>query len=645
MVHGELDDPGLEFFVQAKESRLSSGGSSSGGEAVDPHSSEGALLDHVMRKLHQAKATTGDMFGGTSATQESKNFDWTTSYTLSLDRIPGSHVSPRIAGKVLFAGKAVKLLQSSGLLATDAKVGSKGKEPRVNVESLGYSSSEAYKYLSSGNSFETVDSAAEEKDTESVAPPKNAPSDRVEPQGTDPQVRAAYQEFVESGGYSVEDTVLFTEQFSSILRHPDQAVELLEAAVEAINDTISNRLWALLRDSYGFLPFLQVIRSTYLLGRGELFQSLLDGVLALTLAPTPAGLEMDNILNWKVLRTSAKLVGLENDDSLNELVKLRVNNADVAVRNFALHKPDLQLIGAAVELSALSHDHSSSAHAKPASRTEEVRAGQRTLVELCRPAASSSYEQFQRVWSHFLRKKVVTGDSKKRASHTGPASMRTTYTEGNENDDISDLDDDFIDGESRADHRSLRAGDEEEFSQAGQRKRQVLKYCPGAIRFVDQKFVSRGFTLGASFACSWNDLRSQLTSQHPFFKGGDLGAESDSADYAEGRVTFPPPGCGAAVVALGSVACCLRGDRKSSTQGHSSSVGTLSIGVKFYGASIYNRQVSCFLSHRTILAIVQFSFDAARCEWCAVFCSVVPPHWCCPGRRKRHKPRVLYHVC
>lgn len=651
MVHGELDDPGFEFFVTGRETHSVIGQPSQPRQYQDSHGE--VLLDQVMRKLYQAKMTTDDMFSGTlngsngngngNGASSTKNFDWTSSYTLSLENIPCSHVSPRIAGKILFAGKAVKLLQSSGLLSRQTSRTNHKKDAGlpVIVESLGYASSDAYKYLSSGCAFDVSPFVAEEKTMDPAALSSGAShafsvSESDAAVGSDPQVRQAYQQYVESGGYTVEDTVQFTEQFSHILRHPDQAVELLEAAVERINDTISNRLWALLRDSYGFLPFLQVIRSTYLLGRGELFQSLLDGVLALTYAPTPAGLEMDNILNWKVLRSSAKLVGLENDDSLNELIKLRVNNADMVVRNFAQHKPDLQLLGAAVELPVLGFD-GPSPHATPVSGSsvaQGLRVGQRTLVELCRPAAATSYEQFQRTWTHFLRKKAVSGDQirnissshKRGASYTSRSVNGLTGEEDGDDDDtqdISDLDDDSLDGDEHTqktsssprptpyDLRRSNGAEDDSYRVPPNNKRGAsLKYCRGAIRIIDQKFVSRGFVQSSTFMCSWNDLRVQLTSAHPFFKAADNDASSEMQPPHAQHGLFPPVGRGIRAVTLGSVACALYGDRKSDAQSQGGTrVGSLAVGVKFYGTK--SRFLQCYVTFTNPFLFFYLLFSSA----------------------------------
>lgn len=584
MIHGELEDPGNEFFILSK-----SVGSQDGRADPMAESSSNGLHDRVLKRLFAAKGSTADQFrSSTSHTDSSSTFDWSASYSLSLNKIASSHISPRIASKILFAGKAVKLLQSSGSAGTPSTRGA-GRPTGGSTGGFTFADSEAYRYLSSGadvtaavvasaddddggedlegNSGTEVAPLPDGKTTQHASPVPALASRRNNQTSnqSSSQTRVAFQTYVETGGFTVEDTVLFTQRFSDVLAHPDQAVELLESAVEAINDTISNRLWVLLRDSFGFLSFLQVIRSTYLLGRGELFQSLLDGILTLTYTATPEPLEMDNILNWKVLRTSAKVIGLENDDSLNDLIQLRVNHSELSVKNFSLHTQDLQLGGAAVEAT---HPHASLAHLT-ASRAGAVRVGQRTMVELCRPTVSSSHEQFERIWSQYLRKKVVGRDEQS-------VSMQIALDQ----EEFSDPDEDSLDGtafpEPSVSHS--RSG-----RQSSDTPAKALKYSCGSVGLVDQKHVTRGFNWCTTFMCGWNEIRAHLTPKHPSFRHIVHDGTSD-------RVPFPPPGSGARVVTLGSISCSLRGDRKASWSGgvHGSGglvggVGTLTVGASFHG--------------------------------------------------------------
>ena len=125
MIHGELEDPSLEFFIQSKENYTKNVQSSSGHDNSTAASSTTApLQDMVLRRLYQAKLDhslpesssnptnlTSNMKGLYNHTISTGSFDWTSSYVLRLERIPSSHLTPRLASKIMFAGKAVKLLQ------------------------------------------------------------------------------------------------------------------------------------------------------------------------------------------------------------------------------------------------------------------------------------------------------------------------------------------------------------------------------------------------------------------------------------------------------------------------------------------------------------------------------------------------------
>lgn len=614
MIHGELEDPGCEFFIQTK-----SGGSSGDREiGMGEPPPRAGLHDKVLHRLFAAKASTADQYKSSDHTTStgghpsSTAFDWSTSYSLSLDKIASSHVSPRIASKILFAGKAVKLLQASGSSAISS---STHNTARSSNTGLGIVESEAYRYLSSGAADVAASTAAEDEsaahihnededlsgsDSDSDCVPTAGATDTKKLATTSLPVshtREAFKAYVETGGFTVEDTVRFTTAFSEVLAYPDQAVELLESAVEAINDAISNRLWVLLRDSFGFLSFLQVIRSTYLLGRGELFQSLLDGILTLTYAATPEPLEMDNILNWKVLRTSAKLIGLESDDSLNDMIQLRVNHADLNVKNFALHTQDLQLIGAAVEVahvipgSSMGVSGLNGAYISKAAGGGGVRAGQRSMVELCRPAVSSSFEQFEHIWSQFLRKKVAGRDE---ATMTVQSALHQEeeFEDGGEQEGyLSDLDGDSLDGTASPQHppEAVSLPSRPSSSQVPPKSppaTKPLRYTYGILSLADQKHVTRGFNWCTTFMCGWNELRVHLTPNHACFR-------SPAAERQSERVPFPPPGSGARVVTLGSIACSLRGDKKAQlasnlrcSGGLVGGVGNLTAGASFHGECI-----------------------------------------------------------
>ena len=167
MIYGDLDDPDSEFFIQSTCSRLRDGGHRSGGGGYNTAMAAPSIEERVLTRLERA-AQSGHRNSAllyshqfdSAAHSEANTFDWTMSYTLSLEHLPESHITPRMATKIIFAGKAVKLLQSSG-------------DMNSMWSSMGFTSSDVYKYLSAGsNSINTsIATAIAEsgRDTESVS--------------------------------------------------------------------------------------------------------------------------------------------------------------------------------------------------------------------------------------------------------------------------------------------------------------------------------------------------------------------------------------------------------------------------------------------------------------------------------------------
>ena len=134
MVFGELEDPGREFFIQSTshQSILTTKLNSNETQGFSTFSSR-SLADRVANRLHSTDKTSPNGPDRLDLSQ----FDWTMSFTLCLENLPESHVSPRMAAKMIFVGKAVKLLQVSGDLN--------------ELSRQGFQASDVYKYLSTGN--------------------------------------------------------------------------------------------------------------------------------------------------------------------------------------------------------------------------------------------------------------------------------------------------------------------------------------------------------------------------------------------------------------------------------------------------------------------------------------------------------------
>lgn len=101
--------------------------------------------------------------------------------------------------------------------------------------------------------------------------------------------------------------------------------------MEKVNSNISRTLWELLDVQYGFRKYLLAMRNMYLIGKGELFQNILDGILDLLEDPsTPSIQDSDSLLNLNILRNAAKLVNLDEE------AFLRAINMRVSVSNIVL---------------------------------------------------------------------------------------------------------------------------------------------------------------------------------------------------------------------------------------------------------------------------------------------------------------------
>ena len=153
MVYGELEDPGREFFIQATahqtqfQSILSNNASRNIQHSNNISSlryATDSIEERVRNRLESAALRNNHSLSFNNYSNnhhfdsvsqgEAAHFDWTMSYTLCLENLPESHVTPRMAAKIVFAGKAVKLLQSSG----DLKSG----------WGTGFTATDVYKYLS-----------------------------------------------------------------------------------------------------------------------------------------------------------------------------------------------------------------------------------------------------------------------------------------------------------------------------------------------------------------------------------------------------------------------------------------------------------------------------------------------------------------
>lgn len=261
-------------------------------------------------------------------------FDWTATYTLRLEMLPESHVSPRMAAKILFCGKAVRMLMETAaeLRRLDVRDGGRERDQTAMGSAVSSPVGAIYGYVSSGGG--SVLSTAEDGGQDEPAQPfPEEPSLTDEGQVFIDSVMARH---AEQSGYTLDELDLFSNHFHSIVgAAPTSFVGSFESLIESVNKTISSRLWLLLKNRFGFIQFLVGLRNTYLLGKGEMFQAFLDGILKLMSSPAPADSQVDAVLTWDVVRSAAKLLNLD-EDVLADVLKLRVNSPSVSVVDFSV---------------------------------------------------------------------------------------------------------------------------------------------------------------------------------------------------------------------------------------------------------------------------------------------------------------------
>ena len=306
MIHGHLEDPSHEFFIQVSHNNHSSSSvnydkntssflsSSPQQQQYDDDKKNNKnihddllLQDIILQKLYQAKINTNhhhrphslSSSSSSSSSLSSSSFDWINSYQLRLDYIPSSHISPRIATKIMFSGKAIKLLQQQSISISTPNNYSSGSSSTYNENVFGLNN-DAYKYLSKSNDKLHIDyQQHKQQQQQQQQQQHNKKKIRSKSQNNDGNDDGDNNhdenESDISSGFSNSDIIKYTNRFTEILNatsssssssSSSSAIELLETVVNDIHDSISNRLWVLLRDKYGFYSFLHVIRNTYLLG-------------------------------------------------------------------------------------------------------------------------------------------------------------------------------------------------------------------------------------------------------------------------------------------------------------------------------------------------------------------------------------------
>lgn len=260
-------------------------------------------------------------------------FNWAQSYSLRLQRVPESHISPRTAAKVMFAGKAVRLLKLAGAGDGD-RFGGDGDENDSDVleyfggrvmprqrrgeQSVPGKEDKGQSIFSlSGLQAHTIKAAtAKSSFSHSSVHSRGQDNDMSDTFDVDGFLTDTLSAHCASNGFkSLEEFYGFAAQFQEILLKPDLAVELLERLIDDVHDLVSYRLWAVMRDEYDCFRCLHVLRNSFFVGKGEFFQNILDEVLILVQSAVPVDAQQANmLLQHSVMRKVGRKLNIDLGD-------------------------------------------------------------------------------------------------------------------------------------------------------------------------------------------------------------------------------------------------------------------------------------------------------------------------------------------
>lgn len=577
VLYADLDDIGQEFFVQARQTPGGTEGKADTlddfhehltgrGRAAELESKFERIFSGTMKSAAHGAWVSSDVgfgdsprasdgclppeAGATAGLEEGKiPFDWSSTYSLRLDFIPESHMTSRLASKVLLAGKAVKMLQairgSSG--ATNEQEQEKGR--RMDFRGI----NDTYRYLAGvrGTKYQVQEGKGAGESARRVSPEEAS----WEEEGV-----GLIMDHVQSGGYSAEEVEHFVAGFYTVLRQDELHVEVLEQLVEEVHSAASTKLWHTLKNVYGFSNFLNIIRNTYLMGKGELYQLLLDGISAQTHVPVQDTRRANLTLDGQVLSSASYVLGLDTEE-MTDIFRLRVNGYKMHVTAASVYKQSLSgggngrvddtcgvvLAGAATILSpSASAAALSGAMYSADSGKEQKKLEQGELEGMVR----SIKEGFRKLSQHSPGEEAE-GD----ADAPTTANMQRLHTGSGARFSLCKMKSSpprdvftalfrqkILLKASAVGERSEGATDSGERASGGDVDN-GRDYCRGAVWLSEPKGLAKGFRMALTFDFDWNLARSKLSSGHPFllwanyYRGG--GQDGEDPDWSVSSVSGP----------------------------------------------------------------------------------------------------------
>eukprot|EP01033_Poteriospumella_lacustris_P004996 gene4998-3570_t len=365
--------------------------------------------------------------------------------------------------------------------------------------------------------------------------------------------------------YTREEIESFDAVFKQVFQNPERAVELLEKAIELVCHSVSSRLWVLLKDHLGFYEYLHIIRNTYLMGKGELMQCIIDDLHVLSQQTTPALEDIDDTLNWRVLRNAGKLVGLADEDDIHRILQLNVQSHTLTVEKF--HTDDHRFLTMA---GIAQYQYPTSTSVPEEEKRRYI--FNPTGLLLCVPKALSLAEHYATLW----REKHVVQLHQHGQQYRHPLAAE---------EDVAETGNPWrFSRHYRGSHRSIDGGVESRYGYTvhliGPRPSTMidgsdhdtlddavpgpheppghspvtLEYSNAAVWFTDPKYVTKGFDVSVAFRPAWQVARS-ISAEHRVFHSRRA---QETRLWPHLPEAYPFPRCHDVI--LGSTSVCVHAD-------------------------------------------------------------------------------------
>lgn len=497
-LYGELDDPGLEFFI---------------GKRHHKNPKENNLNSKVMSRLQTLDSVLHTKNHSNSISSSVNDFDWASSYFLKIEYLPESQISLKLGSKLLFCGKAVKLLKLAnmhGMINSNSSNHVTGESQRLEFISIldsGYK--EFYQYFA-GNEYLLT------KNNTYVKNPsiKSVTNDNS---AIDSDLNIVLSAYLYKIGFQKEDLYSFTSKYQYLVdnHHETAFTEYFEPLILDIHNVLSKRLWEWLKYSMKFIAFLKVLRNVFLLGRGEFFQLILDNILGYIQA-------IDNnryskFHSNKLHQYMKKLISRDQadvilNDILNQVVKeLGFDDESAVTSLLSLH----------VSTSKFSFNVNSSVY--NSSKAGQDTASTSPVSTKSQSSPSQRYRQqksLQTYNRYQYKNEIILVGSAAYPDNSDEASY--IYDEDLDGYIVLCMQYDSVINTSATVaeeyHKNANMLEEPVISSDLSSNNEIpdldrFNYIHGSINLVDRKYVAKGFVSSLGFNINWNDLLTVLSSK------------------------------------------------------------------------------------------------------------------------------------